>query len=155
VDESLAGAGLTRGEHDGIQVAVTCRGGERVEVDRRQMKRVLTNLLTNAREALGGAGHIDLLAEVAPAENGSPGQVRFEVRDDGRGMSDEFMRTALFRPFSTTKSEGLGLGLAQSRSIVEAHGGRIRVVSRPGDGTTFEVTLPMPSLAAREAGNGR
>lgn len=155
VEESLAGAGLRRGEHDGIQVSVTCRAAEQVVLDRRQMKRVLTNLLTNAREALSGSGHIDLLAEVEAPENGRGGRVRFEVRDDGRGMSEEFIRTALFRPFATTKSEGLGLGLAQSRSIVEAHGGRIRVASQPGDGTRFEITLPNQVAAVAEAGHGR
>ena len=64
------------------------------------------------------------------------------MSDTGRGMSEEFIRTALFRPFATTKSSGLGVGLAQCKSIVEAHGGTISVESRPGSGTTFAVRLP-------------
>jgi signal transduction histidine kinase len=57
-------------------------------------------------------------------------------------MSEEFVRQSLFRPFATTKPSGLGIGLMQSKAIVEAHGGTIRVESRPGRGTCFEVSLP-------------
>jgi signal transduction histidine kinase len=101
--------------------------------------RVLVNLLTNAREALAGAGEIELTAE--PGADGAPGLV-FRVRDTGRGMSEEFIRTSLFRPFATTKPSGLGIGLSQCRSIVQAMGGAITVESRPGAGTTFSVHLP-------------
>jgi len=64
------------------------------------------------------------------------------VRDTGRGMTDEFLRLRLFKPFVTTKVAGLGVGLAQCRGIVEAHGGSIAVESRPGHGTLFQVRLP-------------
>ncbi len=151
IDEALSASGLARGDRDGIRVEVTLRGPDRVRVDRRLMQRVLVNLLTNAREALRGPGNIELEAAVEEAANGSPGRLSLQVRDDGRGMSEEFIRTALFRPFSTTKEEGLGIGLAQCRSIVEAHGGSIRARSRSGKGTTFEVVLPMP---ASDAGGG-
>ncbi len=151
LDEALETAGLRAGQNGDLRVSLNCRGGESVELDRRLMLRVLTNLLTNAREAIAGRGSIEIEAEVAPAADGASRQLRFAVRDDGRGMSEEFIRTALFRPFATTKSEGLGIGLAQCRSIVEAHGGRIRVESRPGHGTRFEVTLPMGVNGARAA----
>jgi putative PEP-CTERM system histidine kinase len=151
LDEALETAGLRAGQSGDLRVSLSCRGGESVELDRRLMLRVLTNLLTNAREAIAGRGSIEIEAEVAPAGDGAPGLLRFAVRDDGRGMSEEFIRTALFRPFATTKSEGLGIGLAQCRSIVEAHGGRIRVESRPGHGTRFEVTLPMGANGTRES----
>jgi len=58
-------------------------------------------------------------------------------------MSEDFVRTSLFRPFSSTKSAGLGIGLVQCKSIVEAHGGGITVESRPGQGTAFTVRLPI------------
>jgi len=148
IDESLNAAGLMRGDQNGVRVAVSVRGGDAVHVDRRQMLRVLVNLLTNAREALRGPGAIELHAEVVPSVDANPGRLTLQVRDDGRGMSEEFIRTALFRPFSTTKEEGLGVGLAQCRSIVEAHGGTIRATSRAGQGTTFEVVVPMPALEA-------
>jgi putative PEP-CTERM system histidine kinase len=142
VDASLAAAGLHSGENGDLRVNVEIRGPSRIEVDRRLMLRVLTNLLTNAREAISGRGTIELAAENGRGPDGAA-RLRFEVRDDGRGMSEEFIRTDLFRPFATTKSEGLGVGLSQCRSIVEAHGGRIRVTSRQGYGTRFEVTLPI------------
>jgi len=154
IDDSLAASGLARGDRDGIRVGVTVRGPDRVCVDRRLMQRVLVNLFTNAREALRGPGTIELSAEVGEAVNGAAGRLLLQVRDDGRGMSEEFIRTALFRPFSTTKDEGLGIGLAQCRSIVEAHGGTIRANSRAGKGTIFEVDLPMPAPRAEGAHGG-
>ena len=82
-----------------------------------------------------------MLVERASSEDRHD-ELRFEVRDDGRGMSEEFIRTKLFKPFSTTKKGGLGVGLAQCRGIVEAHGGTIDARSRPGEGTMFTVRVP-------------
>ncbi|MEO5618117.1 MAG: XrtA/PEP-CTERM system histidine kinase PrsK [Candidatus Eisenbacteria bacterium] len=152
VDDALAASGLARGGQDGIRVGVVLRGPDAVWVDRRLMQRVLVNLLTNAREALRGPGNIDLAAEVEEPSNGIPGRLLLQVRDDGLGMSEEFIRTSLFRPFATTKDEGLGFGLAQCRSIVEAHGGTIRANSRTGKGTTFEVNLPMAAAGETPGG---
>ncbi len=141
LDEAVAAAGMSVGEHPGVRLVVSCRAGGPVRVDRRQMMRVLANLLTNAREALDDGGEIELSGEILPASNGAPA-LALRVRDTGRGMSEEFMRASLFRPFATTKPSGLGIGLAQCKSIVEAHGGELRVESRPGSGTTVSVTLP-------------
>ena len=68
--------------------------------------------------------------------------VTLSVSDDGCGMSAEFMQDSLFRPFHTTKKQGLGVGMFQAKMIVEAHSGNIEVKSQPGAGTTFEVRLP-------------
>ncbi|MGH9945347.1 MAG: ATP-binding protein, partial [Pyrinomonadaceae bacterium] len=70
------------------------------------------------------------------------GYVFFNVTDTGVGMSEEFVRTKLFRPFATTKNKGIGLGLYTCREIVELHGGRLNVESRTDVGTTFRVVLP-------------
>jgi signal transduction histidine kinase len=64
-----------------------------------------------------------------------------EVADTGRGISEED-RERLFQPFYTTKPSGMGMGLAIARSIVEAHGGNLSLVSPPGAGATFQVTIP-------------
>ncbi|OGF12877.1 MAG: hypothetical protein A2W00_04100 [Candidatus Eisenbacteria bacterium RBG_16_71_46] len=140
--EAAAAAGLKPGAHDGIQLTVRCRAVPPVRVDRRLVMRLLANLLTNAREALNGSGEIELSARVEEAAGEGPGRLIVVVRDSGRGMSETFVREALFRPFATTKPAGLGIGLAQCRSIVEAHQGDIVVESRPGAGTTFTVSLP-------------
>ena len=64
------------------------------------------------------------------------------VSDNGCGMSAAFLKESLFRPFQSTKKNGLGIGMFQSRMIVEAHGGSIQVESEAGKGTTFRVSLP-------------
>jgi signal transduction histidine kinase len=107
-------------------------------LDREALHSVVTNLVLNAREALdGGEGEV----RVATRREGDA--VLLEVADTGCGMTPEFVRTRLFRPFESTKSKGLGIGMFQCRKIVEAHGGRIAVESRPGSGTRFTVVLPL------------
>jgi signal transduction histidine kinase len=68
--------------------------------------------------------------------------VRVDMRDTGVGMSPE-VASRIFEPFYTTKEQGSGLGLAISYGIIEAHGGQILVTSRPGEGTTFTILLPV------------
>jgi signal transduction histidine kinase len=65
------------------------------------------------------------------------------VTDNGCGMSQEFISRSLFRPFQTTKKNGLGIGMFQSKMIVEAHQGKIEVESEPGHGATFRIYLPV------------
>ncbi len=143
LEEAAAAAGLAGAgaPPEGLRFRLTCCGPETVRLDRRLVLRVLVNLLANAREALGGPGEIELAAALEPGPDAAPCLV-FRVRDTGRGMSEEFMRTSLFRPFTTTKPAGLGVGLSQCRSIVEGLGGVITVQSRLGAGTTFSVQLP-------------
>jgi hypothetical protein len=105
-------------------------------VDPVQMTKVATNLLLNAAEATGAKGGIRL--STAEAD----GWVVLTVSDDGCGMSPEFIEGRLFKPFSTTKSGGFGIGLYQVKGIVEAHGGKIEVESGVGKGSSFRVLLP-------------
>jgi signal transduction histidine kinase len=70
------------------------------------------------------------------------------VADNGCGMAPEFLNRALFRPFQTTKKEGFGIGMFQSKMIVEAHGGRIEVESELQKGTVFKVLLPLQTRTA-------
>jgi putative PEP-CTERM system histidine kinase len=106
-------------------------------IDPEQVQKVLINLLLNANEAIGNGGEIRLATEQRD------GWVILSVSDDGCGMSKEFMEHSLFRPFKTTKRQGMGIGLFQSKMIVEAHQGRIEVESEEGRGTTFRVFLPL------------
>ncbi|MCZ7636095.1 MAG: ATP-binding protein [Verrucomicrobia bacterium] len=113
----------------------------RTRLDAGQMQRVVVNFLMNAREASGPEGHI----QVRTARRN--GWITLAVTDDGCGMSPEFIRQNLFRPFQTTKSRGLGIGLFQAKVIVEAHRGRIEVESAPGRGTTFRILLPTENVS--------
>jgi putative PEP-CTERM system histidine kinase len=109
----------------------------RLFLDEEQFRGVLTNLLLNANEATGTQGEISL--ETSCSENWAV----VAVKDNGRGMTREFIEKSLFHPFKTTKPGGMGIGMYQTKTIVEAHGGRIEVESQEGRGTTFRVLLPI------------
>jgi signal transduction histidine kinase len=108
-----------------------------VLVDPEAFEMVILNLILNAYEALNASGEISLSA-FPDADF-----VNISVSDNGRGMTEEYQRTSLFRPFKSTKSNGLGIGLYQCKSIIEAHGGTIEVKSSPGVGTSFSIKLPI------------
>ncbi|MEO5717940.1 MAG: XrtA/PEP-CTERM system histidine kinase PrsK [Chthoniobacterales bacterium] len=109
-----------------------------LNADPEQIGSVVTNMLLNASDALEGKGTVTLQTRF------KDGWVEILVGDDGCGMSPEFLQNALFRPLRTTKKKGLGIGMFQSKMIVEAHGGKITAISEPGLGTTFRVLLPSP-----------
>jgi signal transduction histidine kinase len=116
-------------------------------IDANRIERVVENLIVNSLEAMGGRGG---RLTVAAGEE-SEGLVFFSVEDTGPGMTEDFMRTRLFRAFATTKKRGIGLGLYTCREIVESHGGRLEVRSKLGSGTRFRVVLPSISLMASHA----
>ena len=107
--------------------------------DREQLRSVVTNLILNARDAVGQQGRI----VVGTSE--SDDCATLSVSDTGCGMTPIFLRDGLFRPFHTTKKKGLGIGMFQSKAILEAHHGTIQVQSEHGAGTTFHITLPLKS----------
>jgi hypothetical protein len=107
-----------------------------VSADALELRKVVLNLLLNACDAVGEAGNVRVTTVRRDAE------VVLSVEDNGGGMSSAFVQGHLFKPFRTTKEKGLGIGLYQCKQIVEAHGGRIEVESREGEGTVFRVVVP-------------
>jgi two-component system sensor kinase FixL len=120
-----------------------------VLADRIQIQQVLVNLIRNAIDVLVESSDERRL-EIGSAVSGG-GMVEVSVTDTGPGLAPEVARH-LFQPFVTTKRKGMGLGLSICRTIVEAHGGKIWVETRPGGGTIFRFTLR--SAAEEEAGHG-
>lgn len=116
-------------------------------VDRVQLQQVLVNLIRNGLDAMLDNVEtprvLTLRAEKGPADT-----VLVEVKDTGRGIADH---SQVFEPFFTTKDDGMGMGLAICRSIVEAHEGAIWAASNPPHGTTFSVRLPGVPAAISES----
>lgn len=111
----------------------------RLIIDRELIKSVVINVLMNAQEAVMAAAK---KGTIRIATRHDDRWITLTIGDDGRGMSPAFLDQQLFKPFRTTKSLGLGIGLFQTKKIVEAHGGTIDVQSQEGVGTTFDIRLP-------------
>lgn len=134
--------GLTKREITlAIEVAPTLTT---FHLDRTHIRHVLVNLVHNAEEAIGRGGSIVITAAELPEAG-----LLLAVTDDGPGIAPEDW-DRIFEPFLTTKAAGTGLGLAVAKSLVEQHGGRIDVESKPGSGTTFLISLPKPSITTLE-----
>jgi len=117
-----------------VEVQVAAPAGTTLDIDPDQLTRVMTNLLMNASQAMGGSGHIWVEAR----RQGS-GSV-LTVRDDGPGIAPE-LRARIFEALFTTKAKGNGLGLALCRRIAEAHHGTVTL--DPSErGATFKITIP-------------
>lgn len=114
-------------------------------VDEARIEEVMENLVINALEAMNKPGGT-LTIEAGHTTTGAP---MFEIGDTGPGMSKTFIDNRLFRPFATTKKNGIGLGLYTCREVIRASGGTIEVHSVEGAGTTFRVVLP--STTQRQA----
>jgi len=110
-------------------------GLDDIPVDAAQMKQVFLNLITNAAQAMPHGGTLTLTT----ARQGE--YITISVADTGEGIPPE-NKMRIFDPFFTTRPNGTGLGLSVSLGIVQQHGGRIEVESRPGRGSTFTIWLP-------------
>jgi putative PEP-CTERM system histidine kinase len=132
VDETLEKVSVS----PGVEVSRELRPVPRVLADGEQLRSVVTNLVLNAIDAVEGQGVVRV------GTQHQDGRVLLSVADSGCGMSPAFVKNELFRPFRSTKTKGLGIGLYQCRAIVHSHGGSIHADSEPGKGTTFTVTLP-------------
>ena len=119
-----------------------------VQGDRVHLQQVLLNLILNGMDALNGAAADNRRVRVAVRRDGGQA-VEIAVSDAGPGIPAEAL-AHVFDPFFTTKPNGMGMGLAISRTIVEAHGGRIWAENTHGGGAAFRFTLPIAKEAVAE-----
>jgi two-component system sensor kinase FixL len=137
VSEASALAFVSVGSQS-VEFEVRIGPDDRVLVDRVQIQQVLLNLIRNAIEAMQEVRSRRLTVSAARRE---PGFIEIIVSDSGPGLGPE-VAARLFEPFVSTKSSGMGVGLSISRTIVEAHEGRIWADASPMGGTSFHFTLP-------------
>jgi len=113
-----------------------------ISADPQQFEQVLVNLLLNAIDAMPNGGHVNVEATLKTADGTKPAVI-LAVTDNGNGI-DEADLSKIFQPFfSAKKGKGIGLGLSICERIVQNHGGTIKVQSKPGQGTTFKIQLPL------------
>lgn len=123
-----------QGIHVRFQIS---RSNDLALADKVQIQQVMLNLIRNAIEAMHDTSRRELLVSTSSA---SDDMLMISVADTGPGIAPE-ISSQLFQPFVTTKRQGMGVGLSISRTIVEAHGGRIWVEPNPGGGTVFRFTV--------------
>jgi len=154
VVEQAAQAGAPIAAARGIGLSCTTDSVPQVNGDRMRVGQVVDNLLSNALKFTPAGGRVDVRAFA----HGTG--ARIEVSDSGMGIAQEELSLLFDRFFRTTRAQeeaipGVGLGLSIAKAVVEAHGGRIAVRSREGEGTTFTVDLPakaaMPALRVSSA----
>jgi C4-dicarboxylate-specific signal transduction histidine kinase len=122
----------------GVRMDVTVEGGlPAVQLDRIQIQQVLVNLIRNGLDAMNSSAGSKIVSIQARR---SEETVRIEIADRGPGVE---LPERIFEPFFTTKGDGMGMGLAICRSIVEAHGGRLWVEKNEPKGAKFVFTLPI------------
>jgi putative PEP-CTERM system histidine kinase len=131
---------LKIGQKNGIEIITTFPPEDSPPVicgDPQLLKKVFTNILLNAIQSFpDGHGRVEVSVSRAKA-----GRIKTSIKDTGCGISPEQLGN-LFRPFQTTKKEGTGIGLCHTRSIVEIHGGQIRIESHVNSGTQVDIELP-------------
>ena len=133
-----------------VEARFSCR--PMAPVNSSQIQQVLMNLIINARQAMGGGGSLTLTVQTSP--DGKWAEI--SVGDAGPGIPQDHLQR-IFDPFFSTKQAdqagqgGTGLGLSLCRDILEAHKGRIRVESTPGQGTTFTLRLPFDGTMASDS----
>jgi signal transduction histidine kinase len=141
-------AELMHGEARGLGVRIELTDSPPVvcQGSRGAIQQVVVNLLRNACEAAQGAEPQGIVRVRASA---LADRARLEVRDNGPGVPAE-LRERAFAAFHTTKPDGMGLGLAISRSIIEAHAGKLWFTSRSGEGATFQFEIPAKASTSKD-----
>jgi len=134
---------------DAISVVLDCQSGATVPMDRERLRRAILNLLQNAWQACTEGEHECPQATVAITTRAVDGLLALRVADNGPGIPED-IRERIFDPLFSTKSFGVGLGLPLVRQIVEQHGGEITVDTVLDEGTTINLTLPLPAAPPPE-----
>jgi two-component system sensor kinase FixL len=136
--EEAGALAMVGAKERGVRLRFAIDGGvDLVLADKVQVQQVVLNLMRNAIDAMEDTPRRDLLVAARLVEDE---MVEVSVSDTGPGISPD-IADQLFQPFITTKSTGMGVGLSISRTIIEAHGGRIWVEANPGGGAIFRFTL--------------
>jgi two-component system sensor kinase FixL len=140
--EEAGALGLTGAREQGVLLRFDLDPAhDLVLVDRVQVQQVLVNLFRNALEAMAKSPRRELVAANAPAADD---MIEITISDTGHGFAEDVEKN-LFQTFFTTKETGMGVGLSISRSIIEAHGGRMLARTNAAGGATFCFTLPAAS----------
>ncbi|HLZ01166.1 MAG TPA: sensor protein FixL [Bradyrhizobium sp.] len=140
--EEAGALGLVGAREQGVRIRFNLDPGyDLVLVDRVQVQQVLVNLFRNALEAMAQSKVRELIASNKPVHDD---MIEVSVSDTGHGFPEDVEKN-LFQTFFTTKETGMGVGLSISRSIIEAHGGRMWAESNQAGGATFRFTLPAAS----------
>jgi two-component system sensor kinase FixL len=140
--EEAGALGLTGAREQGVQLRFNLDPQhDQVLVDRVQIQQVLVNLFRNALEAMAHSSRLELTLSNALV---SDDMIEITVSDTGSGFGAD-VEKSLFQTFFTTKETGMGVGLSISRSIIEAHGGRMWAETNAVGGATFRFTLPAAS----------
>lgn len=138
--EEASALALVGAKDQGVKVRFDLdTGNDTVFADKVQVQQVVLNLIRNAIEAMSESPKRELVIS-STADDGR--MVRVSVSDTGSGLAPEIL-PQLFQPFITTKKHGMGVGLSISKTIIEAHGGRLWAQPNPGGGTVFHLTLKL------------
>jgi len=120
-----------------VKINLDCPDTIKINADHNGLKRVLENIIMNAIEASPEESDIGIVSQKLN------GHVRISITDNGGGFDEEYFSNHLFKPFHSTKKNGLGIGLFICKSIVENHGGKLAVESKKGEGSTVVIELPV------------
>ena len=122
--------------NDGIEVFENYTDLPLIHLDQEKIQGVINNLILNAQESIQDEGRV-FVSTFEKDKN-----IILEVKDNGPGMTKQFLDYKLFKPFQTTKKKGLGIGLYQCKIIMAAHGGKIEAESEEGKGAQFRLYFP-------------
>jgi putative PEP-CTERM system histidine kinase len=145
IERLLRQAVVSKGGFEPQPVLTVADAGLTVRADWERLERVVGHLIQNAIEATARDGRV----EIGLARRGE--SVLIRITDNGEGMSEDFIRERLFKPFESTKSAGMGIGAFESQEYIEELGGTLEVTSEQGSGSTFTVILPLLKQERQDA----